>query len=84
MNIPFFDVKPKKDFKLDKGGTVIGMYRHKNREDILYVGGDMHTLCIGATRSGKSRTVVLESIALQALAGENIACSDPKGGATRS
>lgn len=79
MNIPFFDVKTKKDFKLDKGGTVIGMYRHKNREDILYVGGDMHTLCIGATRSGKSRTVVLESIALQALAGENIACSDPKG-----
>lgn len=64
---------------LDNGGTVIGMYKHKDHEDILYVGGDMHTICIGATRSGKSRTVVLESIGLQALAGENIVCSDPKG-----
>lgn len=81
MNIPFNVLKHDitNDFKLDKGGTVIGMYKHKNREDILYVGGDMHTLCIGSTRSGKSRTVVLESIALQALAGENIVCSDPKG-----
>ena len=62
-----------------KGGTVIGMYKHKDFEYVLFVGEDMHTLCIGATRSGKSRTVVLESIGLQALAGENIVCSDPKG-----
>ena len=62
-----------------KGGTVIGMYKHKNWEYVIFVGGDMHTLCIGATRSGKSRTVVLESIGLQALAGENLVCSDPKG-----
>lgn len=66
-----------KDFA--KGGTVIGMYKHNNYENIVFVGGDMHTLCIGATRSGKSRTVVLESIGLQALTGENIICSDPKG-----
>lgn len=62
-----------------KGGTVIGMYKHKDFEYVLFVGEDMHILCIGATRSGKSRTVVLESIGLQALAGENIVCSDPKG-----
>lgn len=61
------------------GGTVIGMYKHRGYENIVFVGGDMHTLCIGATRSGKSRTVVLESIGLQALTGENIICSDPKG-----
>ncbi len=61
------------------GGTVIGMFKFKNCEKIIFVSNDMHMLIIGATRSGKSRTVVLQSIALQALAGENIICSDPKG-----
>ena len=46
---------------------------------MYYVGEDSHVLCIGATRSGKSRCIVLPSIALQALSGENIVCSDPKG-----
>ena len=64
---------------IKNGGTVIGMFKFKNREEIIYVGDDMHILVIGATRSGKSRTVVLESIGLQALAEENIICSDPKG-----
>ncbi len=68
-----------KENVLSQGGTVIGMYKHKDYEDIVYVGDDMHTLCIGATRSGKTRTVVLESIGLQGLSGENIVCSDPKG-----
>lgn len=81
MNIPSW---MKKQFiiydnKFDKGGTVVGVYQHKNYEDIVYTGEDMHTLCVGGTRSGKSRTVVLQSIGLQALAGENIVCSDPKG-----
>ncbi|MFR8331496.1 MAG: type IV secretory system conjugative DNA transfer family protein [Oscillospiraceae bacterium] len=35
-------------------------------------------LCVGATRSGKSRCLVLESICLLGLAGESIFCSDPK------
>lgn len=68
-----------KENVFSQGGTVIGMYKHKDYEDIVYVGDDMHTICIGATRSGKTRTVVLESIGLQGLSGENIVCSDPKG-----
>lgn len=62
-----------------RGGVVLGKYKRFGAEDIAYIGEDSHLLCIGATRSGKSRTVVLQSIGLQALAGENIICSDPKG-----
>lgn len=78
FNVPNF--RKNVEFKpIKNGGTVIGMFKFKNREEIIFVGDDMHILVIGATRSGKSRTVVLESIGLQALAEENIICSDPKG-----
>lgn len=87
MKFPFNVLSFRKNVEftpIKNGGTVIGMFKFKNREEIIFVGDDMHILVIGATRSGKSRTVVLESIGLQALAEENIICSDPKGGATRS
>lgn len=48
-------------------------------EDIFYIKEDMHSLTVGATRSGKTRCLVLESIANTALAGENMILSDPKG-----
>lgn len=35
-----------KENAFSQGGTVIGMYKHKDYEDIVYVGDDMHTLCI--------------------------------------
>ncbi len=73
------NIKKVAEYKFEKGGTVIGMYEFKNCEKIIFVGDDMHILIIGATRSGKSRTAVLQSIGLQALAGENMICSDPKG-----
>ena len=86
LNIPFPKLSQKLkrrfvpyDTAFVKGGTVIGLYKKHDEEIIVFVGDDMHTLCIGSTRSGKSRTVVLESIGLEALAGENIICSDPKG-----
>lgn len=62
---------------LNQGGIVLGMDRRLKK--LYYNGDDTHTLCIGATRTGKSRTVVLPSIAVQALAGESMVCSDPKG-----
>lgn len=82
MKFPFNVLNFRKNVEftpVKNGGTVIGMFKFKNREEIIFVGDDMHILVIGATRSGKSRTVVLESIGLQALAEENIICSDPKG-----
>lgn len=63
---------------LQTGGTVVGCQKQKKKEKIYYIGDDVHTLCIGATRSGKSRTVVLETIGLTALGGESMIISDPK------
>lgn len=63
---------------LKEGGIVIGMSRHGKKEKIHYIADDTHTLTIGATRSGKTRTLVLQSVCLMALAGESLVISDPK------
>ncbi|MDR1892360.1 MAG: type IV secretory system conjugative DNA transfer family protein [Oscillospiraceae bacterium] len=54
------------------------MVQNGKNERYYMVDDDVHTLCIGATRSGKSRSVVLQSIGIQALAGESMVMSDPK------
>ncbi len=56
-----------------------GIIVNENENKYHYIGNDTHTLVIGATRSGKTRYEVLPSIGLQALAGESLVCSDPKG-----
>lgn len=48
-------------------------------EDIYYIADNLHSLTLGATRSGKTRSVVLETIENCALAGESMIMSDPKG-----
>ena len=66
--------------KLTQAGAVLGMKKLENgKEQIYFVGDDVHTLCIGATRSGKSRTIVVQSICTLGLAGESLVVSDPKG-----
>lgn len=70
--------KPDSSLSLNTGGIVLGLGKQHSRERLFYVGDDVHTLCIGATRSGKSRSVVLQSIGLLALAGESLVISDPK------
>lgn len=64
---------------LPKGGIVLGCRKVGGKEKIFFIAEDVHSLCIGATRSGKTRTVVLQSIASIALAGESMILSDPKG-----
>jgi type IV secretion system protein VirD4 len=65
---------------LKGGGTVIGITKtFAKKETVYYIGEDTHTLCIGATRSGKTRTAVLQSIGLQGLSGESMLNCDPKG-----
>lgn len=64
---------------LPQGGVVLGCKKQKDKEQIYFIGEDVHTLCIGATRSGKTRTVVLQSIGTLGLAGESMILSDPKG-----
>ncbi|MEG2020261.1 MAG: type IV secretory system conjugative DNA transfer family protein [Oscillospiraceae bacterium] len=62
---------------LDSGGMLIGY--EKGCKQIYYNSEDTHTLIIGATRSGKTRGEVLPSICIQALAGESMINTDPKG-----
>lgn len=50
----------------------------KKIEDIYYIDDDLHSLTVGATRSGKTRSLVLQSIVNTGLAGENMIISDPK------
>ena len=71
-------LKPESDSPLTKGGIVIGMKREGVKERIYYLSEDSHLLCIGATRSGKSRCLVIESICTIGLSGESMVISDPK------
>lgn len=50
----------------------------KKVEDIYYIDDDLHSLTVGATRSGKTRSLVLQTIMNTGLAGENMILSDPK------
>lgn len=66
-------------YKFTKGGISLGLEKINNREKIYYNDDDTHSIILGATRSGKGRTVLLQTIGIQGLAGENIILSDPKG-----
>ena len=65
------------DFK--DGGLVVGYKKKKDSEEIYYIGDNTHSLTVGATRSGKTRTIVLQTIGNLGLAGESMVISDPKG-----
>lgn len=77
LKLNFEETFKKQYFK--EGGIVVGLEKSRNKEKLYVITDDVHTLCIGATRSGKTRTVVLQSICTLGLAGENMVVSDPKG-----
>jgi len=77
-------IKKTLGFKIEglskKGGIVVGHeLLSKNKERLYAVDGDIHSLILGATGSGKTRSLLLQSIGFTALAGESIILSDPKG-----
>jgi len=62
------------------GGLVVGYEKvGKNVEKIYTVDSNVHSLTVGATRSGKTRTIVLQTIGSLGLAKESMIISDPKG-----
>ncbi len=65
--------------QLDNGGVVVGFQKDGDDEKIYYINEDTHSLCIGATRSGKTRSIVLQSVGLLGFSGESLIISDPKG-----
>ena len=64
--------------KIKSGGIVLGMEKINGKEKIYYIDDDVHTLCIGATRSGKTRSIVLQTVGVIGLSGESMIISDPK------
>lgn len=62
-----------------KGGIVLQMKKGRKKEEILYMPEDVHSLIVGATRSGKTRRIILQSIWNIARFGESMIVSDPKG-----
>lgn len=60
-------------------GVVVGMEKKKNEEIISCIDDDIHSIIIGATRSGKSRGIILESIWMRGKTGGSMIVSDPKG-----
>lgn len=66
--------------QVESGGLVIGKKDLKNGEEkIYYIRDFVHSLTVGATRSGKTRHEVLETIGLCGLAGESMVVTDIKG-----
>ena len=66
-------------YKFENGGISLGLEKIDDKEKIYYNDDDTHSIVLGATRSGKGRTVLLQTIGIQGLAGENMILSDPKG-----
>lgn len=60
---------------LEVGGAPINMI---NNHELLYETGDVHDLCLGATRSGKSRKIVRQLVMLASMADEAMIFNDPK------
>ena len=46
----------------NSGGIVIGYEKQKNKENIYYIDDNIHSLVVGATRSGKTRSIVLKTV----------------------
>lgn len=62
-----------------KAGLVVGMEPEGQKEKIYYIGKDLHSLIIGASGSGKTRRIILETLWLQIISGLSVVVSDVKG-----
>lgn len=65
----------------NSGGFVVGVKKKRlfHRFDAWLDKSDTHCLVIGATRSGKSRRIILPTIWTLGRAGESMVITDPKG-----
>ena len=61
------------------GGVLVNYEQDKNIEKIYYIDDNIHLLIVGASGSGKSRSIIIPTITMLGLAGENMFISDVKG-----
>lgn len=52
----------------DSGGVITHFERDGNKDKIYYIGDNIHTLLVGSTGSGKSRSVIIPTITTLGLA----------------
>ena len=71
--------KPYKEISFDSGGVVTHFETEKNIDKVYYIADNLHTLLVGSSGSGKSRSVIIPTITMLGLAGENMFISDVKG-----
>ena len=70
-------IRPANVTEIKAGGLILGMDRKCRR--VYYNAEDTHAFILGATRSGKSRCLVLPSIGLIGMSGESMVVVDVKG-----
>lgn len=63
----------------NSGGVIVNYERENNIERIHYIDDNIHLLIVGSSGSGKSRSIIIPTITLLSLAGENMFISDVKG-----
>lgn len=66
------------DSQINSGGLIVGYKSNKKQEKVYYIDDNIHSLIVGATRSGKTRSIVLQTVGNLGLAGESMIISDPK------
>ncbi len=66
-------------FAIKDAGFIVNYKKKWRKEIITYINEDTHLLCIGSTRSGKTRSFVIQSLVLLGLAGKIPVVTDPKG-----
>jgi type IV secretion system protein VirD4 len=60
-------------------GVITNFERNNDTEKIYYIDDNLHTLLIGSSGSGKSRSILIPTITMLGLASENMLISDVKG-----
>lgn len=63
----------------DSGGIITNFERNGDTEKIYYIDENLHTLLIGSSGSGKSRSILIPTITMLGMASENMLISDVKG-----
>ena len=67
------------DVSFSSGGIITNFERKGGKDRVYYIKDNIHTLLVGSSGSGKSRSIIIPTITMLGLAGENIFISDVKG-----